>query len=377
VARLGRNVALLAATSFLADVSGEMLMAVLPFLLVAQGAGGLAVGLVGGFADAIGHLVKPFSGALADRTRRRKPLIISGYLTAAVARIGIALGGAWSVTLAFRSVDRVGKGLRSAPRDALLAESVPPERRGRAFGIHRAADTLGAVVGVSAALVMLVVFGASPAIIVFAGALVGLSTVVPLVFVREIDASHNSGKPLLEAASPRYVRYLVVVGLFALGNVSYLFYLLRAREAVGGDAGAVALYLGFNVVYFAAAYPFGHLADRIGKVPILGAGFALASASAAFFLLPPSLPLAIAGFALLGLSFASVDGVERALAADLAGSAARSTRLGIFSATVGLSTVLGGVVAGLLWQSVAPWATFAWGAVVTLVALGLLGWAAK
>lgn len=372
MARFPRNVVLLSITSFLADVSGEMLMAVLPFLLVATGASGLDVGLTGGLSEAVGNILKPVFGAIADRARRRKPLVIGGYLLAASARLGIAYSTRWEADLAFRSADRVGKGMRSAPRDAILAESVTRETRGRAFGLHRAADTAGAVVGVGLALLGIVLLDATDASIVLVGAIIGLATAVPLLFVRDEPATPTDGKALVEPVSPRYRAYLVVAALFAVGNVSYLFFVLRAREAVGGAAGAVALYLLFNVVYAAGAYPMGTLSDRVGKPRVLAAGFLLFALAAALMALPPSLPLALAAFLVMGASFACVDGVERAFAADLAGSAARSTRLGVFQGVVGVATVFGGVAAGLLWDRVGPWAAFAWGAAVPLVALALL-----
>ncbi|HUR68617.1 MAG TPA: MFS transporter [Candidatus Thermoplasmatota archaeon] len=365
--KLARNVALLAIASFLADVSGEMLLAVLPFLLVAQGATGLAIGLVDGLADAVGHVLKPVAGRLADRWGRRKPLIVSGYLVAAVSRFGIAAATTWPVSLVFRASDRVGKGLRTAPRDALLAESVPPAQRGRAFGLHRAADTAGAVVGVSLALGALLVFGATPASIVAAGAIVGLSTVIPLLFVREVDA-HATAKAEGDAPrSPRFRAFVLLAGLFALGEVSYMFFVLRVARS-STEATAVALYLLFNLVYVAAAYPAGKLGDRIGKPRVLLAGWLLFALAAALFIPAPSLPMTIAGFVLLGLSFAGFESMQRAFAADLAGARGRSTQLGWFHATIGLSAVTGGIVAGLLWDRVGEWATFAWAAGLALVA---------
>ena len=367
-----RNVALLAVASFLADISGEMLLAVLPFLLVAQGASGVAIGLVHGLADAVGHLLKPVAGRIADLTGRRKPLIIGGYLVAAVSRIGIALAGAWQLSLLFRSADRVGKGLRTSPRDALLAESVPKGERGRAFGLHRSADTAGAVLGVTLALVALAWLGASPQAIVLAGALVGLATVVPLLFVREVDAASAPGPAVEEPRSPRFGLFVALAGVFALGEVSYMFYVLRASGSTT-EAGAVALYLLFNLVYLAAAYPAGRLADRVGKPRVLVAGWSLFGLSAAVLVLPPSLPLAVAAFVVLGLGFACFESVQRAFAADLAGRAGRSTRLGVFHATVGLAAVAGGLAGGLLWDGVGEWATFAWAAGLAFLAAAALG----
>lgn len=364
---MNRNVLLLALTSFLADVSGEMLLAVLPFLLVAQGAGGLGIGLVDGLADAVGHVLKPAAGRLADRTGRRKPLIISGYLVAACSRIGIAVATVWQASLFFRSSDRVGKGLRTAPRDALLAESVGPEVRGRAFGLHRAADTAGAVVGVSLALGALALLGTSPQGIVLAGALIGLTTVAPLLLVRELPAPLPGEATRVEPPSPMFRRFVALAALFAVGEVSYMFFVLRATGSTT-EAGAVGLYLLFNVVYLGAAYPAGRLADRIGKPRVLLAGWTLFAIAAAILILPPTLPLAIAAFTTLGLGFAGFESVQRALAADLAGRAGRSTRLGLFHGAIGLSTVAGGLAAGLLWDHIGEWATFAWGAGVALVA---------
>jgi len=376
VARFPRNVVLLAVASFLADISGEMLHAVLAFLLVLQGATGLGVGLTGGVSDGVGHLLKPVFGAVADRTRRRKPLVIGGYVLAALARIGIASSSAWEGSLAFRSADRVGKGMRTSPRDAILAESTPPATRGRTFGLHRAADSAGAVVGVALALAGIALLGLDLSAldrIVLVGAIVGLSTVLPLAFVRDVEGGvGNAQKAAFEAPSPRYRAFLVVTAVFALGQVSYLFYILRAASGSTTFI-AVALYLLFNVLYAALSLPLGQLSDRIGKGRTLAGGAIVFSASAALLTLGDSLALAALSFALLGVAFAATDGVQRVLAADLAGSAARSTRLGYFHATIGLATVAGGVVAGALWDLAGSWAAFAWGAVVPLVALVLLG----
>lgn len=369
---MNRNVLLLALTSLLADISGEMLMAVLPFLLVAQGATGVGVGLVGGFADAVGHALKPVAGRLADLQGKRKPLILAGYLTAAVARIGIALAATWQLSLVFRSADRVGKGMRTAPRDALLAESVAREQRGRAFGLHRAADTAGAVLGVALALAGLALLGESTRTtqgIVLVGGGIGLSTVLPLLFVREVDAGADARPGGIEAPSPRFGAFVAIAAVFALGSVSYMFFVLRVTDATGGAAGAVALYLLFNLAYVAAAYPAGRLADRVGKPRVLVAGWLLFALPCGLLVLEPVLPVAVVAFVLIGLAFAAFDGVQRALAADLAGSARRSTRLGVFHGAVGLATVVGGLVAGFLWDAAGEWATFAWGAAVSVAAV--------
>lgn len=367
---VSKNVVLLGITSFLADVSGEIIIVMLPFALLAQGATGLALGLVGA-AEAVQYLFKPLAGWLADRTSKRKPLIVAGYAAPPLARIGIALATSPLWIAIFRGADRAGKGVRAAPRDALLAESVAPEHRGRAFGFHRAADTAGALVGVLLAFALITWSGWSATSIVLLGAFLGLLTLAPLVFVRDIEGA-TKGRRTFEAASPRYRAYLLVAGVFALGNLAILFVIIRGASAAGGAGGAILLYLLYNVIYVAAAYPAGALADRWGKPRVLAVGFALSAVGFALLVPAPSLPLAIAAFAVLGLAVGSISGVERAYAADLAGSEGRSTRLGVFQSTVGLAGVAGGLVAGALWDAQGPAWTFGAAATLCVAALGLL-----
>lgn len=369
-----RNVLLLAAVSFLNDISGEMLMAILPFLLVSQGATGLGLGLVGGVTDGLGHLSKLVGGWLGQRRQRKKSLIASGYLLSSLSRFGVAWAASWPLTLGFRSFDRLGKGLRTAPRDALLADQLPLGQRGRAFGLHRAADTAGAVVGVILVLILLGAFGASHATIVFIGAAIGLLALLPLLGVDESQAIPLQGATatIPELPSPLFRPFLGVSVAFSLARVSYLFYLVRAAETVGGLRAAIAWYLWFNILYTAAAYPAGRLGDRIGRRPLLAFGYLVTAASAAVFAVQPSLLTMGLGFSLLGFSFALVEGQGSALAADLAGSQRRSQRLGWFHAATGIATVLGGLAAGLLWDHVGPAAAFAWGAALPLLATGAL-----
>lgn len=365
-----RNVMLLAAVSFVNDISGEMLMAVLPFLLVAQGATGLGLGIVGGVTDGLGHLTKLIGGWAGQRTERKKALIGGGYLLSSLCRFGVALASSWPATLAFRSFDRVGKGVRTAPRDALLADQLHVSERGRAFGLHRAADTAGAVVGVLIALVLLTQFDARHGTVVLVGAFIGFLSLAPLLLVDERPrlALQGATAAVPEPPSRLFRPFLLVAVAFSLARVSYLFYLVRAAQAVGGVEAAIAWYLWFNVVYAVGAYPAGRLGDRFGRPRLLLIGYLTTSATAALFVLEPTLPLMAAGFTLLGLSFAFAEGQGSALAADLAGSQKRSTRLGQYHAFTGVATVVGGVVAGLLWDEVSHGTAFIWGAALPLVA---------
>lgn len=378
---------LLAATSLISDISGEMLQAVLPFLLVAQGAGGLGIGLVGG-TDGLGSVFKVLGGYVGERVKRKRYLVGAGYLLAALSRFGIAFANFWLASFAFRTLDRVGKGLRDAPRDTILADSVPKAERGRAFGLHRAGDTLGAVIGVALAIGAVYWFYSPDAVaqsglesnIVFVGAAIGLLALVPLSFVRETTDEAGAAALPLEPFSPRYGSYLAVSGLFYMGHVSYLFFILHARGGPHGPlpdlVAAVLWYLAFNVVYVAASYPAGILTDRVGRVRVLLIGFALSAAAMGLFVLAPSLWTLAGGVVALGLSYAATEGTGRALAADLAGTAGRSHRLGWYQFVVGVATFAGGIAAGLLWDRVGEWGAFAWGATMSVLALVALAlWA--
>ena len=370
-----RTVRLLSATSLLADISGEMLMAVLPFLLVAEGATGLAVGLVGATSEAAGHVTKWLGGRWGDRVRHKRPLVAAGYLVAAVSRFGIAWGTSWGASLFWRSADRVGKGIRTAPRDALLSDAVPARERGRAFAYHRAADTAGAVIGVLAVLAMLHWTSWGLSTIVLVAAIVGLAATLPLLALREPDGGGHTATSATDIRPERgFATFIAVSCLFSAGQVSYLFYLLRAGGDSGGILAAVGWYLLFNVVYAAAAYPFGIAADAWGKSWVLCAGFLLTAAASLILALDPS-PMTIgAGFLVLGLGFAATEGTGRAIAADLAGSKT-STNLGTYHAAIGVAALIGGIGGGLVWDHYGQTTLFAAGAAVVLVSLlGLLAW---
>jgi len=369
VQRIGdgwRAVRLLSLTSLLADVSGEMLMAVLPFLVVAQGATGLAVGLVGASSEAVGNLAKWLGGRWGDRVRHKRGVVAAGYLVAALSRFGIAWGTTW------RSADRVGKGIRTAPRDAMLAAAVPREERGRAFAYHRTADTAGAVIGVLAVIAMLRWTAWSLPQIVLVAAVVGLAATLPLLALREPEMRPAATTPDLGRPQRGFAAFVSISCVFAAGQVSYLFYLLRAGG--NGILGAVAWYLLFNVVYAAASYPFGIAADRWGKPIVLVAGFAL-TAAASLLMAPDPGPMWLGlGFVTLGFAFAATEGTGRAIAADLAGSKT-STHLGTYHAAIGIAALAGGAVGGLVWDRYGPATLFAGGSAFVLVALiGLLAW---
>jgi len=392
---VSRNVFFLGWVSLLTDVSSEMIFTVLPlFLLNVLKVGTPVIGLIEGIAEGTASLLKLVSGWLSDRLGQRKSLAVFGYTLSTLAKPFLYIASAWGVVLAVRWADRVGKGIRTAPRDALVADCTSPNEMGRSFGFHRAMDTMGAVLGLAlAALIVylvqrggveltwhafrtLVLAGIGPAV---------LAVLLLLFLVRErkkkvppkADAP-SSGQPLCEGtAKPvsdgRFKLFLVIMVLFTLGNSSDAFLILRAQNLGLSVFGVLLLFVAFNLVYALAAMPAGMVSDKLGRrgVIVVGwtiyalsyLGFALASATWQVWLL----------FALYGLYYGISEGVCRAFVCDLVPAERRGTAYGWYHTAVGVSLLPASVIAGLLWQYSSPAATFYFGAGVAGAAmLGLL-----
>ncbi|MFA5943427.1 MAG: MFS transporter [Candidatus Thermoplasmatota archaeon] len=369
-----RDVWLLALVSLIADISGEMVLALLPILLVAQGATGLGIGLVDGVTEGVGHLFKYIGAQVGARTKRQRLLIGSGYMVAALGRFGVAFAATWPATLAFRSLDRVGKGMRTAPRDAMLARLIESGQRARAYGLHLAGDTMGGVLGVLLVLLFIPVLGLSTQTTVLVGSAIGLFAIVPLFWVRDRLPTNGGAEGADEPPSPHYGAFLAVSALFSLGRLSYMFYIVRVLQLYGEVRVGILFYLLFIVTQAASAVQWGRTADRIGKSTILAVGFLLFSIAPVVFILSTHVVGLAVGIVLLGLALACVEGTGRALAAGLSGSLGRIGRLGEYQAITGFATLLGGIAAGLLWDNAGISAAFAWGAAVPLVGLAGLVW---
>jgi MFS family permease len=342
-------------------------------------AGPRALGIIEGIAEASASLLKLFSGVIVDRTRRTKPWILLGYGLAGLARPLIAFAGSWPWLLVLRLADRIGKGLRSSPRDALLAASVGPDRRGLAFGLHRAMDNAGAVVGPIAASLLLA--GQMPLRDIFLwSALPGALCLALALALRE-PAAGVAVAPAgfdwrLRDMPPAFRRYLLAVALFTLGNSSNLFLLLRARELGVPDAQIPLLWAAVSAVAALFSTPLAALSDRWGRRRLLVAGYV---AYALFYLamgvLARNGALLFALFAFYGLFMAATEGVEKALVADLAPAGRRGTAFGWFNLTAGVMLLPASALFGWVYQSVSPFAAFALSGTCALAAaLLLLGW---
>jgi MFS family permease len=380
-AGITRNVVVLGLVSLLTDVSSEMVYPLVPLFLTASlGAPIIAVGLIEGIAESLASLLKLASGWSADRWGRHKQLVFGGYGLSTMAKPLLAVASVWPIVLLARAVDRVGKGIRGAPRDALLVADIDPADRGRAFGFHRALDTAGAVVGPLLGLALLAATGRSFRLVFLLAAIPGLLGVLLILAVRDADVRVKpaADPPRLRGVwgemSAPYRRFLLVGILFALGNSADAFLVLRARDLGLGLTEAVLAYVVFKLVATAASFPAGIVADRIGRRRVLGAGYGLFAvvygglALAGFVATDWVWPL----FALYGLYLALTDGVGRAVIVDLAPATLRASALGLYQGAVGLMALAASLLAGTLWQVAGAWSPFALGAATALLAAAVL-----
>lgn len=374
----------------LMDISSEMVHALLPvFMVTVLGAGALWVGIVEGIGEATASIVKLFSGALSDRLGRRKPLAVLGYALGAVSKPLFALAPAIGWVAAARFADRVGKGIRGAPRDALIADVTPPDQRGAAFGLRQALDTVGALLGPLLAIVLLALFAGEMRAVFWCAIVPGLAAVAVLVlFVREpasatVPAAARAGRPRFRfrdlAGIGRAFWGVALLGMvFTLARFSEAFLILRA-EGVGLPLAWVPLVLvAMNLVYAGTAYPAGAFSDRVDRRTILALGLAVLIAADVVLALATDVYAVFAGIALWGLHMGLTQGLFAALVADTAPPDRRATAFGWFNLVSGVVTLFASLIAGALWQWVGAAATFwAGGAFAAAALAGLALWIAR
>ncbi len=371
--RIPRNVWAATFTSLLNDISSDMILNLVPlFLANVLGVSTAVIGLIDGIAETTASLLKGYFGVLSDKLGKRKVLAVTGYGLSAIAKPLLYFVTSWYGVLAVRLTDRVGKGIRTAPRDALIADSLEEKQRGIAFGLHRAGDTAGAMIGLIIAL-LVVLATQSQAIdlnratfqtLVLISLIPGFLSVLVLAFgAREVTVKRSKEKAdqprlSLRALNPDFRFFLLVIAIFTLGNSSDSFLILRAQERGLSVAGVMAMLITFNLIYTIAAGPLGALSDRVGRYrlivggwlvyAVLYLGFAAASESWHIWLI----------FALYGLYYAAVEGTAKALVADLIPSEQRGTAYGYYNAIIGLMALPASLLAGVLWQGVGDWAGF-------------------
>jgi MFS family permease len=372
--KLGRNVMALSAVSFLTDVSSEMIYPLLPvFLTSVLGANASFIGAIEGAAETTAALLKLASGWWSDRVRKRKPLVVLGYGIATFMRPLVAIAQSASQVLLIRVADRVGKGIRNAPRDALIAESVDPSIRGKAFGFHRAADHAGGVLGPLIAFAVLTWQWAPIRTVFWLAAIPGvLSFIVLVVFVREIQrpaaAPAGTGPDLTLPLGAPFWRVLGVIFVFTLGNSTDAFLLLRANQLGVAVALAPILWAALHVVKSLSSTPGGALSDRIGRRPTLIMGWVLYAAVYFGFARATEAWQAWALFGVYGVFFGLTEGAERALMADLVIPERRGTAFGWYNLAIGLGALPASLLFGWVWDHAGAPTAFVMGASLALAA---------
>ncbi|MFA5843793.1 MAG: MFS transporter [Coriobacteriia bacterium] len=364
--RVPRNVAALGIVSLLTDASSEMVYPILPFFLsTALGAPVAVVGLIESVAEATASLTRVGSGWLSDRLGKRRPLVLAGYSLSDLAKPLLAFAPSWPAVLALRFVDRFGKGIRTAPRDALIADSSTEADRGLNFGVHRALDTVGAAIGPLVAFLVLSRAANAYRTVFLISAVPGVLAVVLLSrLVREVPASQSSAgagravPPSLRGLGRPFIVFTTMSAVFALGNTSDAFLVLRARDLGAPEALVALMYALFNVVGALVAVPAGMRSDRVGRRKVVAAGFALYALVYAGFAAggPSWSPWVL--FAAYGVPYGMTEGLTRAFVVDLVGEDRRATAIGGYTFVLGLVALPASAFGGLLWDLVSPSAPF-------------------
>lgn len=360
------NIIILGITSLLTDISSEMVYPILPVFLVSTlGASPAILGLIEGIAESLASLLKVFSGYFSDKIKRRKPFTIFGYASSTIGKLFLFIAQGWGFVLFARIIDRLGKGIRTAPRDALIAESAKDGKRGAAFGLHRTMDTMGAIIGVSLAYFLVTGFKDSLRNIFLFSLIPAFLGVVFLFLVKEKKHEPAPAVQKLQfrwgALDKRLRLFLIFSFLFTLGNSSNQFLLLRAKNAGLTLSQVILLYLTYNIVYGVFAYPASRLSDKIGRKKLLVIGYLFYGLVYFGFALNNSINLFWVLFGAYGLYIGFTEGVEKALISDIAPSDLRATVIGLHAAVVGAGLLPASLFAGLLWKFLGPAAPFYFG----------------
>jgi MFS family permease len=373
-----KNILILGFVSLFTDLSSQMVFPLIPlFLTSVVGTGASVVGIVEGAAEATASLLKVVSGWWSDKIERRKPFVLFGYLLSSIMKPLFAFASTWPLVLFIRVIERIGKGIRTAPRDALVAESSEVNVRGKAYGFHRAMDGIGSTLGAVLAFLLLPALGYRK-IFLFAF-LPAIASVFIILFVKESKTENGRNKEEQKKISvslrklPLNLRiFIVISSIFALGHFGYAFLLLKAKNIGLADNMAILMYVLFYVVYTLCTMPVGVISDKIGRKPILIVGYSVFALSAFGLIFASTLPSIVVFFIIYGIFFAKIDGAQRAYVVDLAPPQLKATALGTFHTAIGLVALPGGYIAGLLWDKINPAATFIYGFILACISAIML-----
>lgn len=376
-----KNIFFLGLISFFMDISSEMVYPIIPLYLVsAFGATPAIVGIIEGIAESTASLLKVFSGYVTDKYKCKKPVAFIGYATGFVYKLALLFASSWAGILAARVIDRLGKGIRTAPRDVLVSESADKNQMGKSFGIHKAMDMAGSAIGIFLAYLLLKNLGNNNADYKMIFAVSVIPTVLALLMFRFVKEKKEPRNPKIRehfwknisALDGRLKLYLLVVFLFALGNSSNSFLLLRAKSTGFDDTNVILLYFLYNITVSVLSVPFGKLSDKIGRKHVLTAGYLLFSAVYLGFAFATKSVTFVIIFFVYGIFTAMTAGVERALIAEIAPADLKGTMLGLHSTIAGIALLPASVICGFLWESFGSAVPFVFGASMSAIAAIIL-----
>ncbi|MCL4457608.1 MAG: MFS transporter [Nitrospirae bacterium] len=372
-----KNVTVAGLVSFFMDISSEMIYPLVPlFLANVLGVNKSVIGLIEGIAESTASLLKVFSGWFSDRIGNRKWLMAAGYGISTLSRPFVALATGWQHVMGSRFIDRFGKGIRTAPRDALIAESADRTHLGRAFGLHRAMDTMGAVVGPALAFFFLGLFSNDYRTVFWLSMIPGVVAVLLIIFLitekKKVAAAHTERPKLtIKHFDWRFKFFVAIAGLFAVGNSSDVFLILRAEQVGVSTVMIPVVYLLFNLVYSLSSIPAGMAADRFGRkrvillgfilFAILYYGFAIASDTKAIWIL----------FGFYGLFMGLTEGVQKAFLATIIPQDFKATAFGVYNTVIGIAMFPASLIGGWLWDNISPSATFYFGSITASLSAAL------
>ena len=374
------NVILLGLVSFFSDISAEMVYPIIPlYLTSAFGATPALIGLIEGIAESLASLLKVFSGYITDKWGKKKPIAFVGYATGLVYKVALIFAGSWGGILGARVIDRIGKGIRTAPRDVMVCDSADGNNLGKAFGVHKALDMAGSAVGIFLSYLLLQNAANTAAYkelfsISIIPAILGL---LMFLFIKEkrTHVAMNKREPFwqnIKKLDGQLKLYLFVALLFTLGNSSNAFLLLRAKSVGFADDQVILLYLVFNVIASILSIPLGRLSDRVGRKKLLVSGYIVFSIVYLGFALASSQVTILLSFILYGFYSAMITGVERAYIAEISPKDLKGTMLGLHSTIVGIALLPASLIAGLLWDGFGASSSFLFGSAMSLIAALIL-----
>ncbi|MBF0538703.1 MAG: MFS transporter [Nitrospirae bacterium] len=366
---VGKSVFVAGLVSFFMDVSSEMIYPLVPlFLTNVLGVNKSVIGLIEGIAESTASLLKVFSGWFSDRIGNRKWLMAAGYAISTLSRPFVALATVWEYVLVARFIDRFGKGVRTAPRDAIIAESTDKTSLGRAFGTHRAMDTMGAVVGPALAFLLLRILSNDYRKVFWLSMIPGVITVLLIIFFiteKKRSTVSNAEKPKLTLRhfDWRFKFFAIIAGLFAIGNSSDVFLILRAQQVGVSTVMIPVVYLLFNIIYSSAAIPSGIVADRFGRKKVILIGFVLFAILYYGFAITASTTVVWILFGFYGLFMGLTEGIQKAFLATIIPQDFKATAFGVYNTVIGFAMFPANLIGGWLWDHISPSATFYFGAI--------------